>query len=284
MREARTLQLAVACMAAALFAWVLPAGGQEPSYDGLSLRQWLEILGDWRMNGTTNYYNARAAVRQIGTNAIPFLLEWIAYDPTIPGDWPRNAGPYGDPRRYALARDAEYAFRVLGASAAPALPSLSNLVALSQQPGGASRAIEAMSDIGPAALPQLIAILTNGAPPNRRSAAGTVARLGTNASPAVPALILCLTNSVTREPALKSLAYLRLEPQLVVPALGNLARDPDPAARCGAIRALSMFSHEARIALPQILAALDDPDKYVRADATNTLHQIAPEALPPSAH
>src|SRR4051812_47188734 len=59
---------------AVLVAIVWP-GEKEPEYQGKKLSYWLEI--------TTHeeYVEAREAVRQIGTNALPLLLKWIRYSP-----------------------------------------------------------------------------------------------------------------------------------------------------------------------------------------------------------
>ncbi|MGH7972757.1 MAG: HEAT repeat domain-containing protein [Limisphaerales bacterium] len=266
MRNRLRLLLTITCVSATL----CHSSAQEPTSSAHSLQQWVTILGIH--NNRTDYENAQRAIQYVGTNAIPLLLQWIAYDPHRPSDWPPGVA-YGDPQQFALANDAVYAFRTLGPAAAPALPGLSNLVAAS----GCARAIEAMGYIRPDSLPYLIAILTNGTPRARGSAALALAGFGTNARPAVPALILCLTNSVARDCAFKSLAYLNLEPKLVVPTFTNLATDP--TVRETAIRMLGAMGENARAALPTITSALNDTNEYVRWTATNTLQNIAPEML-----
>jgi HEAT repeat protein len=103
--------------------------------------------------------------------------------------------------------------------------------------------------------------------------------MGTNARPAVPALIVCLKDPAADRAAFLALGALKLEPELVVPALTDMAHHPDPAVRLSAIVALSDFGPQARSALPTIRAALLDANSDVRLSATNALPAIATETL-----
>src|SRR6266851_1788528 len=50
---------------------------REPSYQGRSLSQWLEVTGQFSPEGTP----VDEAIRHIGTNALPCLFRWIRGKP-----------------------------------------------------------------------------------------------------------------------------------------------------------------------------------------------------------
>jgi hypothetical protein len=85
----------------------------EPSYWGKSLREWLQTR-----DGVDLSVEARSAVRQMGTNAIPTLLWMLTYrDPEF-RVWD------GD-----LCSQAVLGFNLLGKAGTPALPKLKELIA-----------------------------------------------------------------------------------------------------------------------------------------------------------
>jgi hypothetical protein len=76
----RALLVAAAVLLMLAFAFFL-SRSREPRYKGKSLGFWLDHLyqtdtgGRWRQNT-----NAAEAIRHIGTNALPYLLQWNAYE------------------------------------------------------------------------------------------------------------------------------------------------------------------------------------------------------------
>src|SRR3954470_19647216 len=74
---------------ALLFIGILAAGlwpeaeKPEPVYEGRKLSEWLGDLAPRMRNTATPYIEdrAEAALRAIGTNAWPFYLEWMGYEP-----------------------------------------------------------------------------------------------------------------------------------------------------------------------------------------------------------
>ena len=74
-----------------------PHRNNQPVYKGLTLRQWLDVVARHRVNGYFTTYQkgrppardatpeeikeAEDAIRAIGTNAFPCLLEWTGYKP-----------------------------------------------------------------------------------------------------------------------------------------------------------------------------------------------------------
>src|SRR6266478_9213400 len=52
---------------------------REPEYGGKKLSEWATELG--RSDGTPEARAAAAAVKQMGTNTLPYLREWVGYEP-----------------------------------------------------------------------------------------------------------------------------------------------------------------------------------------------------------
>jgi hypothetical protein len=136
MRKGRILFIAVAGMVA-LFAIARFTRTAEPTYHGHSLSKWVAILGEGSHQEAT-VQQAVEAVNSIGTNATPYLLAWIQFEPK-PGPFQSRANIYNDnwqqlslrdrvlydyfrSRHQRAAEGAGEAFRVLGARATPAIP------------------------------------------------------------------------------------------------------------------------------------------------------------------
>src|SRR5256885_15128646 len=77
MRGYRLYIVLFACALIVACGFFLWAREREPQYKGRSLTGWLRRY-------ESKDGEAAAAVRQIGTNAIPFLLKWMCYEP---GQW-----------------------------------------------------------------------------------------------------------------------------------------------------------------------------------------------------
>src|SRR5436190_21954088 len=83
MRRRLILFLLSAFALAAILTALLWPRDREPQYQGKSLSQWLEVYS--RDADPT----AAAAVHEIGTNAVPWLLKWIRYERS---DWREKVG------------------------------------------------------------------------------------------------------------------------------------------------------------------------------------------------
>ena len=262
MRKWKTPAVAIATLLIALTLLTRSRAPIEPEYQGCPLHHWVQTLN------TTNSgpeSDAQKAIDHIGTNALPFLVNWIAYDPhptkvgrftanllvAIPAA--RKLGPirrwvYPDQNQVALAESAKCSFRVLGPRAAPAVPALASLLGPSKDPGVAPCAVDALCCIGPAAMPALINALTNGNPDARFWSATAMTSMGTNARPAVPALIVCLKAPAADRAAFLALGALKLEPELVVPALTDILTILIP--RCDFLPSLRSVISDPRLAPP----------------------------------
>jgi HEAT repeat protein len=106
----------------------------------------------------------------------------------------------------------------------------------------------------------LITSLTDSDPTIRQQAAEALALCGTNARPAVPALLVCLKDSHRQvvDAAIQALGDLRLEPDLVVPALIQCLKVPK--SKSTAIMALAQFGKDALPAVPLLRELLDGDD------------------------
>jgi len=233
---------------------------------------------------------AAEAIRQIDTNAVPYLLAWIReLDPAwktnlggtlenlnqglVPG-WLRS----GDPLCYYAGQ----ACRVLGPTASSAIPELTRLA--NDDTNAQDRrviAIEALAHLGQGGFPPLLSLLTNQDRDIAIRAALYIRYQGRNAGPAIPLLLQCLADSRDEqmaEIAAETLGKLALDANRVVPALSNALHHPGADTRRRTVNALARFRDDARIA-PAIAMALSDADGGVREAANNALRKIAPEAL-----
>lgn len=156
----------------------------EPYYQGRPLSDWLADYRRPERNGGVPTA-AELAVRAIGTNALPCLLNWIRYEPSL---WReallaiatrpvegKTSGEgsivYGRSfirgRSARLAELAEHGFIILTTNAALVMPNLEALMKESRNPEVRLRAIYALGEIGPIALPTLVDALNDSRQPNR---------------------------------------------------------------------------------------------------------------------
>jgi hypothetical protein len=146
----------------------------EPVWKGRSLSAW---LGDLKDVDQSRSDAAEEALKHIGTNAIPFLRERLASKPPAFGE--------------ALAEkqsEAVLAFRVLGISAAQALPALSVLLT-NHAEVDLNPIAQSMAGIGEQAKPQLLVALNNPSPNVRRASLVGLIDLGKRARDVMPAVM-----------------------------------------------------------------------------------------------
>ena len=64
-------------LAIAVAVWVfMPSGVKEPEYEGRTLSEWLERVNATKDSpGSAPYLEATAAIRSIGTNGFPVVME-----------------------------------------------------------------------------------------------------------------------------------------------------------------------------------------------------------------
>ena len=200
---------------------------KEPRYNGRSLSTWLALYDGVKTVEDGHYYQeGDQAVHAIGTNALPFLVQWIRHEPPFWLDAARTVipqaisdtrlvrpliyGPGNERRRNAL-----HGFRILGTNAAPAIPALVALMLDTNRSTTARSAIMALSMIGAPAVPSMLAGLSDTNYTYRRTIATllvsfTVPEAGTNA--VLPGLIAALNDPNPEVRGAVTNAILRLAP------------------------------------------------------------------------
>lgn len=234
----------------------------EPVYNGRTLGAWAQQYGSnyWRGGGRPAALEAQAAIRQIGTNGIPFLLDLLR------------------------VRDPEIKQKLRSVVA----PSWSRRLGLDDRSGEVRRVgahgLAALGTNAPSAVPALMEIADHHPDEDGRYTAGFALRmLNSAAEPAIPFFIQRLTNSVRiiRDDAAIGLAQIGRQPEVVVPALVRYLESVKGSTGwevTDAIGALAHFGTNAQAATPVLLSLLNHPDPSVLAEVTNCLPRIDPEA------
>src|SRR5262249_30414031 len=198
MRKRRILVAVLAALAATAILFYRPR--KEPSYNGRPLGYWVRRLASGPRQDTLR---AEAALRLAGTNAVPFLVEWLKEPPPGPLAcaygrllWRIKPSLYIDYAPGFRRPGAKKAVRILGPDARAAVPALARMLKDPDEYGDAQTAAAILPHLGAEALPPLAAMLTNQLA-LRYTVINNLHILGTNASPLLPALVQLLTNSDT---------------------------------------------------------------------------------------
>ena len=290
-RKALVLLLLLACIAIAGLV-VTTRKHSEPTYNGKPLSEWCdESIADIE---TTQQVHA---IRQIGTNALPFLLKWLQSQPT-PFEEKVSAwlAPlHIDPSYQKSKRldEAVLGFWALGEDAKPAIPALISLV---DSTNNLDRlwALEALGAIGNAALPALLDVVTNSLAHtncDRLDMIAAVRGLKTNAVLAQSALLAHIRDPDPQvaSAALYVLGTLVLEDDTmaipadsrtnIVPALCANLDTTNKLILAHIIRALAQYHTDGDQTVPLLLQKLTSTNQEIRAAATAALNQIDPQAL-----
>ena len=248
---------------------------------------------------TPKQAQAAAAVRQIGTNAIPSLLRWLQYERQTPSwkyqllriasrlpdsTFSRYVRNKAQPTPfYEIQGRAFLGFALLGDQASSAIPALLHL-ADDPDSNRASRAFGAISLLGSAGAREIISILADPNSPKQERAVKVLASMrhaGTNVSPALPILV-----RYAHDPdpewawqAIYTLCNLGLEPELCFPAFTNALASTNTNLKVSTIHHLGYFGPPAvlRPLVPSLTNCLQDTNGYVRGKALEALAWIAPE-------
>lgn len=290
----------------ALFAFLLLAiisllyftRSREPHFKGRSLSSWLKQLDDgdaergiswavWAPKQTPEQKQAAEAIRQIGTNSLPFLIQYIADRESglksflldilrkkqslikIPDQINRH------PRQAALAFDA------LGPIARPAVPELSRLMTESEVCKEVSIALAAIGPDGWAVLQNKLTDTNITASSWTKSCAiwGLASHHVTQ-----PGTVDYLIGEVTSTNSSQAIAgwalgELGTNQDQAIPALIKGLQSPGLGTRWGAFDGLGRFGTNATSAVPVLVQSLQDPDGTIRDYARRALKLIDPEAL-----
>lgn len=255
---------------------------QEPRLDGQPLSFWLreaELINDPL---SPRNQAATRAVRQIGSAAVPALLRMLQ---TPDSQWKSEAvdwlqenaevdlsGSLGGVR----ARRAVLGFRLLGRTAAAAVPKLARL-ATSPDPRTSTWALLALGEIGgPEVLPTLVAVLTNGTSGARSQAVAALSEMRSEGGDAVPALLQTLpdTDPNLRAATARALGEISLVPEQTVPALTGLLADSNPPVRMAAATALGNFGKRAEGAIPALREWEQSSDDFSKRVAPRVIIRV----------
>ncbi len=253
------------------------ASATEPGYNGHPLSHWIRDV-QWESSIMPQPLRpeAAAAVAHIGTNAIPFLLKWMAAS--------SNSSFFDS--------GTIQAFRILGRDARSAIPELTRLA--TNQPESVLRAhaheqryvtsfgagpLMALGGIGSDAMPALVIILTNAiAPGTRLGAIDALNEMGTNAAPAVPILLRYVDdeNDMVASAAVRALGSAGPGDPAALASLEKIAQGSRFALRYSALEALSHIGEQA---VPALVRVLGETNNTGNLTAFNMLAFSVPTAI-----
>jgi HEAT repeat protein len=259
----------------------------EPFHEERSLSEWLLLY----QSSNPGKEEVESAVRQIGTNALPFLLKWITYDP--PG-WrrPFNTAlarmPTGIIRRFRdtdlqKAYAARDGFRILGSQASPAIPDLTRIMHDRSGRMSGRLAIQALGGIGENGLPPLVERVADAHAPDRWYVVSEISEMqkaGIDVRTAVPALLQYLHSDYgIAADAGGIITTLAGQPSVLLPILIDSLHHTNRNVRLAAVQVLGEMGERSRHAIPALEGVLDERDVEMHAAVTNALQKIAPEFL-----
>lgn len=287
MEKRRNILITIAIALSA--ALILIRSCSEPTYEQVSLTDWLEIYVttaqleegaiNWRLGSgkapqsePLRAKEAGNAIRQMGPQALPYLIKWMKARSSPP---PNHEA---DPRLYR----AFVGFVALGTNAAAAIPDLAKIASDSTGPG-VPFAIMALIEIGPAAIPALTNTLISPVKlVYKEHLLRDLKGVFPGKSAAIPILTAALKHpdgKITRDAA-ELLGKLGEQPNIIIPHLIGALNRPEYYVRITAAEALACYGQQARPAVPKLLGALKYEDKRSQEYYLQALRKIAPEALP----
>jgi hypothetical protein len=220
----------------------LASGPREPVYDGKPISYWLKGYTSGRFNpahpggpSVPTYSEADDAIRHMGTNAIPTLIQMLREKES--------------PLKHTLVSLAkkQHFFRLTYMS-----PADKTLAAM--------RAFDAIGPQATEVAPQLVEIYDlDPSGFSRQVVPEILSHVAPSAPETVPLLLRALAetnDAMVRANAAGALAKIRPKPEMVVPALTKALSDPDPWVQASAAQALGGFGAEAKSAVPVLTQRL----------------------------
>jgi hypothetical protein len=264
----------------------------EPEHEGKKLSEWLSLSGGANNTGQSSReaQEAARAVRQIGANALPYLIHWIQYDVPF---WRKKADPLIAKLPHRLQRAfmdkklmkaaaASEGFKVLGRQASPAIPELSKIVNDGKSSNSRRLAVDALVDIGEEGVSPLITAISNPRTKERSYLIDSIRVLHDSGVDVRSALSVLLQFRNDRDARTATSAKLALnamenEPSVLIPPLMEYAQGNNKIRRLAALEVLGRIGPYAQAAIPVVKTNLNLGDLELRLAATNALRKIAPE-------
>ena len=210
---------------------------REPAFQGKRLSVWLE------QQGTNHFSTARGseldkqgqtAIRQIGTNALPVLIERLR------------------------ARDTRFKKFMMTWAQKQKLVHF-RFKAANRSHLEAEAGYEALGPLASAQVPSLIDLLSNDPSPEvRYITANVLGYIGPDARAAAPALFAATkeTNNSVRNNAFAALGPILPDPQLAIPVLIAGLDDTESITRENAAIVLGRYGQQAKAAVPALVRTL----------------------------
>jgi len=282
LKQRRILWLLVALTVMGGVVVYLKSRTEEPRYQGRPLTYWVKRL--WHPDEGVSE-KAQAAIRQMGTNAVPSLIrmlgerdsKWVpVYNRAV-----RKVG--GECLYFRMAGSRSWlaadALRFIGPAAKDAIPFLiANMTNWPTSAGAAGPYVYALEFIGTNSIVPLVNALSHQNPEVRWHAGIALPFHHTNLVLALPQLLELLRaeDAADRETVVRLLGFITTEPQTVVPVLTECLRDKSADVRHRAVYALADFGDAAKAALPSLKDLLRDSDTNVQRAAAVAITNIEP--------
>ena len=250
-RKTLTAVLALFVLGVATRFWL--SQPEEPSYEHLTLTQWLDKLDAGKAPEEPPNGEVAIAIRAIGTNSLPQLLRWVQAKES-PTD--KLAGYVNDkqslvtlPQRWLyLTQNAKatMAFAILGPQAQAAIPRLAPMLYDSEHPDLVMHSTEVMGHLGPGVLPYLAQALASTNRYVRKLVLAGLLDAGTNAEFASSLVLKAIDDPEVRvrSQAAVALGFIA-KPQLGVPVLVKLLSHRDRYVRLSAVFGLGHYGTNA---------------------------------------
>lgn len=253
-------------MVAGLAWFCATRGPRQPVYEGKTLVLWLRTYApsSKEARNSPEWKKADEAVRQMGTNCIPILLQMLR------------------------ARDSQLKLAFIGLARKQHLIKI-DFVPADEVNVEASRAFIVLADTAKDAVPDLMKMYNeNISTESRMAIVDAMAWNGPSARPAIPLLLGAATNSDARvrANALWALGEIHADPELCVPKLIGGLKDSDAWVRVCAAHALGMFGADAEAAIAPLsgltnaniqTSRIIGPDISVSIEARSALRKIRPQ-------
>ncbi|MDB6109620.1 MAG: repeat protein [Pedosphaera sp.] len=232
---------------------------REPVYREKALSAWCEqyATNHWAHPDSELHKQAETAIRHMGTNAIPALMNMLRAS-----DSPLQ-------RKFFDLAYKQNLVKIHHVN-----PWKKNWLAAS--------AFAALGADGRSAAPGLIDLFEN--PPSSSSGRYTamaLAGIGPAASNAIPSLLRKAESSPEtglRLFSLNAIGHIHARPELVIPLLIKYLNDPSLDVQNEAAEALGAYGADARTATPIMLQLLQNPNQDLRGHVPTNLLKIDPEA------
>lgn len=279
-RQRRRLALGVAAagvgICLALILLFKPSRSAEVMYQGRPLISYLDDLV--YPVGSTNYSLAAAAVADVGTNALPAIIDvlregtpffvayYLRWQTKLPAKSRAWVNRRFEPYRYQQRQQgALIAIGLLGTNAAPIAADLGALFKRGDHPRRAELSV-ALTKVGPSIVPYIRPLLTDPDLRIRGLAAFVFHQLGPSGAVAAEDLISGLSGADTNHRRLIVQTLGRMGGS-VLPLVTNLLVSPDAVYRSVGLQAMDGLLPRARDATPMVVGMLEDADLEVRLRA-----------------